>query len=259
MSIHRTSGPSVQIPLRASETTSAHTAQNDSTSSNHSTPLTYAKPNLAEQQTTALFAQSKGLQDAPQMGVLSLQIAQQTGQIEVKPPIAQNAVQVSSPIQPQQKVKPLIEAEKKEHVIQTFYRAMEEKDLDTILSLYHPDATFSDPAFPMISGDQLRGMWKLITSNKSLKVQTRDVKMQADGRVTGHWDADYHIIKGNPILNSIDSSFKFKDGKIIEHKDSFDFSKWAKQAFPGLLGTIAGSRLGRFVLTRWVFPRRIAG
>jgi hypothetical protein len=39
------------------------------------------------------------------------------------------------------------------------------------------------------------------------------------------------------VINKIKANFVFENGKIKEHKDSFDFYKWAKQAlgFKGLL------------------------
>jgi hypothetical protein len=39
------------------------------------------------------------------------------------------------------------------------------------------------------------------------------------------------------VHNKIDARFEFKDGKIIRHRDSFDFWAWASQALgpPGRL------------------------
>ncbi|MBU52774.1 MAG: hypothetical protein CL920_29130 [Deltaproteobacteria bacterium] len=199
------------------------------------------------------FAQSAQVPTSKRTNILSLQIQEGMGTTDINAatqaaPMAQSAPikQVSTP--------KLTEAQQKEQVIKKFYKAMEEKDLDTILSLYHPDATFSDPAYPNLKGDKLKSMWKLITSNKGLKIESSQVKVQADGSVTGHWDADYELIKGNPIHNSIDSKFEFKDGKIIKHTDSFDFSKWADQAVPGVFGKLIGTRVGQFLMQKLVLP-----
>jgi hypothetical protein len=64
--------------------------------------------------------------------------------------------------------------------------------------------------------------------------------VQADG-ATGraHWDAHYRFsATGRLVDNSIDAQFEFApDGRIVRHRDSFDFWRWSRQALgaPGLL------------------------
>jgi hypothetical protein len=41
------------------------------------------------------------------------------------------------------------------------------------------------------------------------------------------------------VINDIQAFFKIEDGKISQHTDSFDFYKWARQAF-GLTGLLLG-------------------
>lgn len=211
-----------------------------------------------DQQAATQFAQST---QTPRRGVssLSLQMAEGMGTTEIS---SQAAVAELNHVQQRQQVgaaqqvaaPTLTEAQKNEETVQKFYTALQNKDLDTLLSLYHPDAVFSDPAYPNLKGDKLKSMWKLITGSDTLEVAFRDVKANADGSVSGHWDGDYTLIKGNPIHNSIDSTFKFKDGKIISHTDSFSFSKWADQAFPGVLGKFLGTRVGHFLMRNVVLP-----
>ncbi|TNE51262.1 MAG: nuclear transport factor 2 family protein [Deltaproteobacteria bacterium] len=217
-----------------------------------------AEASTTQTETAAHFAQSAKAPSPGGFNPLSLQIAQGTQQAEVTAPVAQAAPVVSQPIQqtaPVQQVEDpaALEKQRNAETVTKFYKAMQEGDFDTIMSLYHPDAEFSDPAFPGIKGDKLEGMWKLIT-NAEPDIKFRDVKANDDGTVTGHWDADYELLKGNPIHNQIDSKFEFKDGKIIKHTDSFNFSKWADQAFPGILGKAIGTRVGQFVMTRMILP-----
>ncbi|MCB9638881.1 MAG: nuclear transport factor 2 family protein [Myxococcales bacterium] len=203
------------------------------------------------------FAQQAGLQPQKKMSPLSLQIQHHTqdalpiqkAQV-AQPIVAPQQSQVATPTKVAEVQTPKTEAQQKLETIQKFYEAMEKHDYKTIMSLYHPDATFTDPAFPNLKGEKLEGMWKLITGKEGLSVTHRDVRLQPDGSVTGHWDANYELFKGNPIFNQIDSKFEFKDGKIYKHTDSFSFSKWAKQAFPWGLGNILGTRPGQFVLNK---------
>ncbi len=213
---------------------------------------------------TAKFAQSSNTQTSSGMNVLNLQIAegQQPLEIAAQSPVntAEKASQVTAPhVQtavPTEKVTDpaALEKQRNAETIKKFYTAMQNGDKKTIMSLYHPDATFSDPAFPNIKGKKLDSMWELITTSKP-EIQFRDVKANDDGTVTGRWEADYELIKGNPIHNKIDSKFEFdKDGKIIKHTDSFDFAKWADQAIPGLAGKLAGTRVGQWVMQKLILP-----
>jgi hypothetical protein len=42
---------------------------------------------------------------------------------------------------------------------------------------------------------------------------------------------------GRPVVNDVRASFGFADGQIVEHRDRFDWWRWARQALgqPGLL------------------------
>jgi hypothetical protein len=41
------------------------------------------------------------------------------------------------------------------------------------------------------------------------------------------------------VVNRIDARFAFRDGLIVEHRDSFDLWRWMRQAM-GVLGTLLG-------------------
>ncbi len=116
--------------------------------------------------------------------------------------------------------------------IRTLYAAMDAGDGATMAGLYHPDAVFEDPAFGVLRGPEIGAMWMMLTSASSdLSVKASKVGAKPDKGVA-HWDADYTFsATGNKVHNSIDAKFKFQDGKIIDHKDSFSFPQWAGQAF----------------------------
>lgn len=121
-------------------------------------------------------------------------------------------------------------------LIEQFYTAFAKADAEGMVACYHKDIEFEDPAFGPLKGDDARNMWRMLV-NPGLKLEFS--KVQADEHTgTAHWEAHYTFSKtGNKVLNKIDAAFEFKDGKIIKHKDHFDFWKWSRQALgmPGLL------------------------
>jgi hypothetical protein len=70
-------------------------------------------------------------------------------------------------------------------------------------------------------------------------VRVELLEHQADEQSgTAHWKARYTFTEtGRPVVNDIQAKFRFKDGLIVEHRDTFDFYRWARQALgpPGLL------------------------
>lgn len=140
--------------------------------------------------------------------------------------------------------------------ITAFYKAFDAKDGAAMAAMYHPDATFEDPAFGVLKGKEVGAMWQMLAkSAPDLGVRASNVKATADAG-SAHWDADYTFsLTGNQVHNSIDAQFTFKDGKIFTHKDTFDFQKWAGQALGlnklGWLGRqIAGWGVVQHVMQR---------
>ena len=96
---------------------------------------------------------------------------------------------------------------------------------------YHPDICFSDPVFPNLSGAEVGEMWRMLCSQaENFEVTFADI--EADERTgKAHWEACYDFsATGRRVHNKIDAEFEFQDGKIIKHKDTFDFWKWSSQA-----------------------------
>ena len=127
-----------------------------------------------------------------------------------------------------------------EALIERLYSAFARKNSDTMNACYSPTATFEDPAFGRLNHVELTAMWRMLTSNaKDLQVTFGDVTADdVEGRC--HWEARYTLSStGRPVHNVIDARFKFHDGLIVEHVDSFDFSRWMVQAmgFAGWLAT----------------------
>ena len=125
-------------------------------------------------------------------------------------------------------------------LIETFYQAFARRDAAAMVACYAPNVVFQDPAFGRLQGARAGAMWTMLCGQaKDLVVKHRDVRIDGE-RGTAHWDADYLFSKtGRQVHNSIDASFRFADGKIVEHTDVFSMWKWSRQAL-GPAGWLLG-------------------
>jgi ketosteroid isomerase-like protein len=125
-----------------------------------------------------------------------------------------------------------------EDLIDRFYAAFAARDGDAMAACYAPDARFSDPVFPDLEGREPGEMWRMLTGRANdLQIQLTERAAGDDGG-SARWLADYTFSQtGRPVHNDVRASFRFADGLIAEHRDSFDFHRWSRQALgaPGLL------------------------
>lgn len=129
-------------------------------------------------------------------------------------------------------------AEGNRALIERFYAAFDRGDGHAMATCYAPDARFSDPAFGELRGEQVGGMWRMLTS-RATDLDVDLAEHDAD-ETTGsaRWIARYTFARtGRPVTNDIRASFRFANGLISEHDDSFSFHAWSRQALgpPGLL------------------------
>ncbi|MBT9560361.1 MAG: nuclear transport factor 2 family protein [Myxococcales bacterium] len=123
-------------------------------------------------------------------------------------------------------------------LIERFYAAFGARDAEAMAACYHPNATFSDPAFGKLAGDRPAMMWRMLTSRASDLVVTASAIQADDSKGSAHWEATYTFAATKrKVHNVIDATFTFKDGLILSHDDVFDFHRWSKQALgaPGYL------------------------
>jgi len=127
-----------------------------------------------------------------------------------------------------------------EALIERFYSAFAQRDGDTMAQCYAPDATFSDPVFQNLRGDEPGAMWQMLTARADdLRIELLEHEAD-DSRGSAHWRAHYTYTQtGRPVANDIHASFRFADGRIAEHVDNFDLYKWLRQAL-GPMGTLLG-------------------
>ena len=128
-------------------------------------------------------------------------------------------------------------AESNRTLIERFYRAFATRDAATMATCYRSDATFRDPAFTL-AGRDIGRMWTMLCARGAdLRIEFANVTAQAD-RGGADWQAWYTFSgTGRPVHNIIHADFRFADGLIAEHVDTFDFWRWSRQALgaPGWL------------------------
>jgi ketosteroid isomerase-like protein len=125
-------------------------------------------------------------------------------------------------------------------LIRELYEAMDRHDGAAMAALYEPEGRFRDPAFGELSGAEAGDMWRMLTSRADdLAVEL--VEHASDGDVgSARWIARYTFTRtGRPVMNDVTAQFRFRDGRIVEHTDSFPFWRWARQAL-GPAGVVLG-------------------
>lgn len=127
-----------------------------------------------------------------------------------------------------------------DELIQRFYAAFAARDGDTMAACYGPNATFSDPVFTGLKGDEPGAMWRMLTSRATdLEVELVEHGAQGD-KGSARWIARYTFKQtGRHVVNDVRSEFRFVDGLIADQLDSFSFHAWAKQAL-GPVGLLLG-------------------
>jgi ketosteroid isomerase-like protein len=141
-----------------------------------------------------------------------------------------------------------------DELIQRFYAAFARRDGVTMTACYAPSARFSDPVFTDLRGEQPGAMWRMLTSRaKDLEVRLAEHEA-VEERGSAHWLADYTFSTGRRVHNDVRAEFRFENGLIADHRDSFSFYGWARQA----LGP-AGLALGWTPILRGKVQRQARG
>lgn len=131
-------------------------------------------------------------------------------------------------------------AESNSALIKKFYADFANRDGDAMAGAYAADATFSDPVFTDLTGDEPGQMWRMLTSRATdLEVELVD-HSASESAGTARWIAHYTFTQtGRKVVNDVHANFRFRDGLIAEHMDDFNFYKWSRQAL-GASGLLLG-------------------
>lgn len=105
---------------------------------------------------------------------------------------------------------------------------------------YAPDARFGDPVFEQLNVDQTRAMWRmLLTRGTDLRISYHVIRSD-EHSAEAEWQAWYSFgPQTRKVHNVIRSRFALRDGFIIDHRDSFSFWRWSRQAL-GPIGWLLG-------------------
>lgn len=124
--------------------------------------------------------------------------------------------------------------------VETFYKAFDQRDPSAMAACYLENIHFTDPVFGDLLGDEVRAMWHMLCDQATDLHVTYVVVAAGATSVSAHWEAVYTFgPTGRPVRNCIDSTFEFRDGKIIRHIDTFNLWKWMRMAV-GISGALTG-------------------
>jgi len=122
--------------------------------------------------------------------------------------------------------------------IKKFYTSFAKQNFKEMASCYHKEIVFEDAAFGQLKGSQVSAMWEMLLSQAKNPVKVTFSNIEANNQTGSvNWEANYKFgARKRKVRNQVQSHFKFKDGKIIEHIDTFNLWKWSRQAlgFGGL-------------------------
>ena len=125
-------------------------------------------------------------------------------------------------------------------LIDRLYDALDRHDGEAMAACYAPDAAFSDPVFRDLSGSEAGDMWRMLCSRADdLSVEAGEVEA-TEHEGSAHWVATYTFgPTGRKVVNDIRARFRFTDGLIVEHRDSFSLRHWIAMAM-GPTGRLFG-------------------
>lgn len=125
-----------------------------------------------------------------------------------------------------------------EALIHKLYMSLQQLDAKGMIGCYHEEATFRDPVFILKTKQEIEGMWTMLCS-RAKEFELTFEQVEANNETgSAHIEATYLFSQTKRLVhNKIEAQFRFKDGLIIEHVDSFSFWRWSRQALgmPGLL------------------------
>ena len=127
-----------------------------------------------------------------------------------------------------------------ETLITKFYSAFQKKDYKAMQECYAPEAVFTDSVFIDLNSFEVKAMWHMLSLGaKDLELVFDNIK-GSDSNASCNWTATYTFsLTKRKVRNIIQAEFELKNGKIIQHRDHFNFYRWSRQAF-GLTGILLG-------------------
>lgn len=126
-------------------------------------------------------------------------------------------------------------------LIEKFYTCFSNGDYKGMTACYHSDIVFQDCVFGTLKGQRVFKMWEMLLSKSAgnSKINFHSIETSSE-HGSANWSAEYEYgVKKRKVVNVVQAKFKFKDGFIIEHQDTFNLWNWTKQAL-GPVGYLMG-------------------
>ena len=115
-----------------------------------------------------------------------------------------------------------------EEIVRKLYESIMQGNAAAAAECYCGDARYRDLAFDLKGKTEIAAMWRFVCSNE-VKVEYCDIRTEGD-KVKGYWVFNYLYEHTNPVRNPTNSTFTFRDGKILVHHDHGNRFYWARQA-----------------------------
>jgi ketosteroid isomerase-like protein len=115
-----------------------------------------------------------------------------------------------------------------EETVRKLYESVKRGDAAAAAECYCDDASYRDIAFDLRGKPDIAAMWRLVCS-RGVEVEYCDIRTEGS-EVKGRWVFNYRFHGTNPVNNPMDSTFIFRDGKILVHHDHASRWNWARQA-----------------------------
>ena len=130
---------------------------------------------------------------------------------------------------------------KNDALLEEFYSSFKNGNASGMSACYHDTATFTDPAFGRLKGEEIGAMWTMLLSKKESALRIEYSGITTDEKSgKAHWIATYKYgPEKRKVVNKISSRFVFHDNKIVEQVDDFDLWTWSRQAL-GPIGLLLG-------------------
>lgn len=122
-------------------------------------------------------------------------------------------------------------------IIEQFYTAFAQQNVEDMIACYHKEIIFSDPAFGTLAGEEVAAMWRMLIARSKGNLK---IEYQVLNAHSAQWQAEYYYGKNQrKVNNQVTAHFTFKEGLIYRHEDHFDLWKWSRQAL-GTSGWLLG-------------------
>ncbi|MBL8292979.1 MAG: nuclear transport factor 2 family protein, partial [Bryobacterales bacterium] len=134
-------------------------------------------------------------------------------------------------------------------IVSAFLRCYEKQDAEGMGGYLDAKVRFSDMAFELITGDNVRAMWAWFCEpsrtrdNQPVKVRNSEITRVDGDRVEARYEVDYTLTEEKKPRRTVRyvilSDFTLRDGKIISQRDTPSISQFAfarmALGFPGCL------------------------